>query len=259
MNHCAKLLIAIFLFATVGSAQTPAPDGKVYELRIYTAAPGCLDALLARFRDHTCKLFEQHGMENIGYWVPMDADKGAENTLIYIIAHQSRAAAKASWAAFIADPEWQAARKKSEANGKLLAKTPESIFMAAADYSPALKFGGAGGRVFELRDYTTPAGKIAPLDARFRDHTVKLFAKHGITSLGYWHPTDADQGAGARLIYIVAHKSKESGLASFKEFGADPDWKAAKVNSEQNAGGPLTIKGGVKSTYLKAVEFSPIK
>jgi len=259
MNHCAKLLIALFLFATVGSAQTPAPDGKVYELRIYTATPGCLDALLARFRDHTCKLFEQHGMENIGYWVPMDADKGAENTLIYIIAHQSRAAAKASWAAFIADPEWQAARKKSEANGKLLAETPESIFMAAADYSPALKFGGAGGRVFELRDYTTPAGKIAPLDARFRDHTVKLFAKHGITSLGYWHPTDADQGAGARLIYIVAHKSKESGLASFKEFGADPDWKAAKVNSEQNAGGPLTIKGGVKSTYLKAVEFSPIK
>ncbi len=260
MNICAKIFAAIFVFATLGLAQVRADEGKVYELRIYTTAPGRLDALLARFRDHTCKIFEKHGMENIGYWVPVDADKGAENMLIYIIAHKSRDAAKASWTAFQADPQWKAAQKASEESGKILAVKPESIFMTSADFSPAVKLGAAAAeRVFELRDYTTPEGKVAPLDARFRDHTCKLFEKHGIVNIGYWHPTDADKGAGSRLIYIVAHPTKEKGLANFKEFGADPDWQAARKKSEENAGGPLTIKGGVKSTYMKAVDFSPIK
>jgi hypothetical protein len=258
-----KLLLSLLTVATVAMAfpsSAVAADAKTYELRIYTTAPGRLDALLARFRDHTCKLFEKHGMENIGYWVPLDADKGADNTLIYIIAHQSRDAAKKSWAGFISDPDWKAAQKKSEESGKILAKAPEAIFMTAVDFSPVIKTGsGKSERVFELRDYTTPEGKVAAIDARFRDHTVKLFEKHGMENLGYWHPTDADKGAGSRLIYVLAHPSKEKGLASFKSFGADPAWQAARKASEEKAGGSLTIKGGVKSTYMKAVDFSPIK
>src|ERR1051325_7806570 len=179
-----KLLLAFSIFvaaAAVCISSARAADAKVYELRIYTTAPGKLDALLARFRDHTCKIFERHGMENIGYWVPVEKDQGAENTLIYIIAHKSRDAAKASLAAFGKDPEWQEARKKSEEGGKILAKAPESIFMTETDYSPALKLGaGKGSRVFELRDYTTPEGKADAIDARFRDHTIKLFEKHGM-------------------------------------------------------------------------------
>lgn len=237
-----------------------AEDTKVYELRIYVTAPGKLDALLARFRDHTCKLFEKHGMENIGYWVPLDADKGAANTLIYVIAHRSREAAKASWAAFQKDPAWQAAREASEKAGRILAQPPESIFMKATDYSPLIRPGtGAGPRVFELRDYTTPEGKVAALHARFRDHTCKLFEKHGMTNIAYWEPTDADKGAGSRLIYILAHPSKEAGLAAFKSFGDDPAWQAARQASEEKAGGPLTVRGGVKSTYLRAVDFSPLR
>jgi hypothetical protein len=253
-----SLVVAAALLAF--ALPSPAADARVYELRIYVTAPGKLDALLARFRDHTCKLFEKHGMENIGYWVPLDADKGADNTLIYVIAHKSRDAAKASWAAFQKDPAWQAARDASEKTGKILAQPPEAIFMTATDYSPALQLGaGKGPRVFELRDYTTPEGKVAALHARFRDHTVKLFEKHGITNVAYWEPTDANKGAGSRLIYILAHPSKEGGLAAFKQFGADPAWQAARKASEEKAGGSLTIKGGVKSTYMKAVDFSPIK
>jgi len=84
--------------------------------------------LLARFRDHTCKIFENHGIENIGYWIPVDKENGSENTLIYVIRHKSREGAKDSWKAFGADPEWQKAQKASEANGKILAKlqTPSS-------------------------------------------------------------------------------------------------------------------------------------
>jgi hypothetical protein len=199
-------------------------------------------------------------MENIGYWVPLDDDKGAKDTLIYVIAHKDREAAKASWAAFRKDADWQAAQKKSEEAGKILAQPPESIFMTATDYSVAIKpAAGSTPRVFELRDYTTPEGKIANIDARFRDHTCALFEKHGIRNVAYWHPVDADKGAGSRLIYIVAHASKEDGLASFKKFGADPAWQAARKASEENAGGSLTVKQGVKSTYMRAVDFSPMK
>ena len=108
--------------------------GRVFEMRTYTTHPGKLDALNARFRDHTTRIFKKHGMENVGYWVPQD-EPGHSNTLVYIIAHKSREAAKASWDAFRADPEWKKVSAESEANGKIVAKV-ESVFMDPVDYSP---------------------------------------------------------------------------------------------------------------------------
>ncbi|MDI1313233.1 NIPSNAP family protein [Prosthecobacter sp.] len=234
-----------------------------YELRIYTCNEGKLEALLARFRDHTCKLFEKHGMKNIGYWVPVDEENGSKTTLIYVLEHKSREAAKESFKAFGADPEWQAARKASEEAGKILAKAPESIFMASTDYSPPLAIAkDAKTRVFEMRTYTTKDGKLDALHSRFRDHTVKLFSKHGMTNLAYWTPTDADKGAGKKLIYILAHDSKEAGQASFTAFRADPVWVKAKAASEAANNGSLTIEPpteGVKSIYMKPTDFSPIQ
>ena len=111
-----------------------AKDSRCFEMRTYYAAPGKFEALNARFRDHTCALFKKHGMENVGYWIPADKDKGASNTLVYILAHKSREDAKKSWAAFINDPDWKKAQKESEANGKLVEKM-ESVFLSATDYS----------------------------------------------------------------------------------------------------------------------------
>src|SRR3977135_2982311 len=83
----------------------PSPSTMVYELRIYHTYEGKLDDLLARFRDHTMKLFEKHGIKNIAYWTPTAAPlKG--KTLVYIISHSSREAATANWDAFRNDPEW---------------------------------------------------------------------------------------------------------------------------------------------------------
>lgn len=113
-----------------------AQSAKVYELRTYVTEPGRLPALLARFRNHTTKLFEKHGMKNVGYWVPADAP-ASENTLIYIIEHKSRDAAKKSWDAFRADPEWVKARSESEKDGKIVQKV-ESVYMNGTDFS-ALK------------------------------------------------------------------------------------------------------------------------
>ncbi len=104
-------------------------------MRTYHAAPGKLEALHARFRDHTNKLFIKHGMELVGYWVPMNKDGHYENTLVYILAYPNREAREKSWKEFQADPDWKTAREASEVDGKLVEKV-DSVFMTATDYSP---------------------------------------------------------------------------------------------------------------------------
>ena len=251
-------LLALFSFFGCFASAQPAPDTIVYELRTYTATPGNLDKLLARFRDHTLRIFEKHGMKNLGYSVPTDKADGAGEKLVYLIAHTSREAAKQSWKNFSADPEWKEVSAKSQIAGKIVAKV-ESVFLTPTDFSPAIaKYQGAL-RLFELRTYTTPAGTITALDARFRDHTIALFAKHGMTNLGYYHPSDADKGAGQTLIYFLAHANREAATKSWAAFRSDPAWVAAKAASEKVAGGPLTITDGVKSVFLAPTDFSPIK
>ena len=118
------------LFA-VSSAQE---DGKVYELRIYTATPGNLDNLQARFRDHTIRIFNNHGMKIVGFWTPT-SEEDADDTLIYVLEHASQEAANASWQAFGQDPEWKSVSDASNANGSILAGV-ERRYMKATDYSP---------------------------------------------------------------------------------------------------------------------------
>ena len=113
-------------------------DARVYELRTYTTNPGKLPALEKRFADHTLKLFEKHGMRNEMYWVPTDSAL-RDNTLIYVISHDSREAADRNWKAFGADTMWQRVRAASEADGAILAKPPERVFMRLTPYSPAPK------------------------------------------------------------------------------------------------------------------------
>ena len=107
---------------------------RVFELRTYTAPEGKLSDLHKRFRDHTLRMFQKHGMTNIGYWQPLDEPR-ASNTIIYVLAHQSREAAAASWKAFGSDPEWKKVAAESQVNGRITEKI-ESIFMSPTDYSP---------------------------------------------------------------------------------------------------------------------------
>ncbi len=123
-----KLLVCAFLFAGLAFAQN-----RVFELRTYTCYEGKLEALKARFRDHTIEIFKRHGMESIGYWVPQDPEK-SRNTLIYILAHPSREAATKNWNEFRADPKWKKVAAESEANGRIVQKT-ESVFMDPTDFS----------------------------------------------------------------------------------------------------------------------------
>ena len=224
---------------------------EVYELRTYTTKEGKLDALNARFRDHTVRLFEKHGIESMGYWVPTDVEK-SKNTLIYVIKHKSRDAAAASWKAFLADPEWKKAAAESGVGQ--LATRPESVYMEMTDYSPTWQGeGGDEDDVFELRVYKAAEGKLGKLDARFRDHTIRLFDRHGIKSVAYWHPTDAPESEDM-LIYIVKHDSPEAAKKSWKAFVADPEWR--KVAMESGVG---RLAEPPAATYMKATDYSAIR
>ncbi len=238
---------------TTARAAAPQSDTRVYELRTYTAHPGKLPNILARFRDHTTKLFEKHGIKNIAYFTPLDSADGATEKLVYVIEHASRDAAKASWSAFVADPEWQTVAKASEANGPIVAKI-ESVFMSRTDFSMDAFTSSGSRRVFELRTYSTPDGKLGELDARFRDHTIKIFANHSMTSVAYWHPTDLNKGATNTLIYILAHPSRDAAKANWGAFRLDATWIAARTASEKN--GSLTT--AVKSVFLTPTDFSPL-
>lgn len=259
-THMLKTLRIAILAA--GLAQTslgagePVPDPRLFELRTYHAQPGKLDALLARFRDHTTRLFAKHGMTNIGYWLPVE---NPDQILIYLLAYPDRAARDASWKDFSADADWKKVAAASEADGKLVAKV-DQLFLTATDYSPGMAATADGhDRLFEMRTYTAAPGKLPALHQRFRDHTLRLFSQHGMTNLGHFQPYLWQPAAEQTLLYFVAHRDAAAARASWEAFRSDPAWLSAKQASEKSADGSLTVPDGVKSLYLKATDFSPLK
>ncbi|HUI81498.1 MAG TPA: NIPSNAP family protein [Bryobacteraceae bacterium] len=123
-----KLLPLLLLLGAMAFGE----GGRVYELRTYTCYEGKLDALKARFRDNTIRIFKKHGIESVGYWVP--EDERSKNTLIYIVVHPSREAADKNWKEFQDDPEWKKVAADSEANGKIVQKV-DRVFMDPTEFS----------------------------------------------------------------------------------------------------------------------------
>jgi hypothetical protein len=124
---CASLFFA-------GTALAQENSERIYELRTYKATPGNLDALMKRFRDHTMRIFEKHGMTNVMYWTPTDEPDSAD-TLVYVLSHPSREAANSAWRAFSQDPEWQKVNEESNVNGPILLSV-ERRYMKSTDFSP---------------------------------------------------------------------------------------------------------------------------
>lgn len=141
--NCRGTLLASLLLAMTSISPAPAAEKaahRVFEMRTYITHDGRLDALHARFRNHTNKLFVKHGMELVGYWVPAATSTSKDsldpnNTLVYILAYPSLEAREASWKAFIADPDWKQAKASSEADGPIVKKVI-SQYLTPTDYSP---------------------------------------------------------------------------------------------------------------------------
>ena len=140
-----------------------------------------------------------------------------------------------------------------------LAAVAATFLSACASMSNTSQKGGPDVGLYELRTYTASPGKMAALDARFRDHTIKLLAKHGVSNWLYLHRMADQPEADVNLTYFVTHASEAAAKASFSAFGADPAWKAAREASEKAAGGSLTVNGGVKSVFLAATDYSPTR
>ncbi len=247
-------LVSLFLFNINLNLNSPAPlkmDTRFYELRIYHCEPGKLGDLINRFKDHTTGLFEKHGMTNLGYWVPTKADN---NSLYYVLSYPDQASRDNSWKAFGNDEEWKAVRQKSELNGKIV-KSVESIFLQTEDFSPAIKPHAAmPERVFELRTYTCVPGRLPALEDRFRNHTVKLFKKHGMTNIAYWKTVEKEN-AQPRLVYLLAHQSEAAAAKSFDAFRVDKKWIKARDESEK--AGKIVDK--LESIFMKPLAFSKYK
>jgi hypothetical protein len=195
----------------------------------------------------------------VAYFVPVE---NKDNLLVYLLAYPDKEARDKSWKAFGADEEWKKVVAESEAKGKLVGKVDE-LYLMPTDFSPGFETrapGQAGERLFEMRTYTTTPGNLPALHKRFRDHTITLFAKHGMTNLSYFRLVAGQPAADNTLLYFLAHKDAVTASESWTNFRADPGWVAAKKASEDAAGGSLTVlPDGVKSVFLKPVDFSPVK
>jgi hypothetical protein len=110
------------------------------------------------------------------------------------------------------------------------------------------------GHVYELRTYTAAEGKFANINARFRDHTQRIFANHNMKSIGYWTPLEGPT-ADTTIIYILEHPSREEARKNWAAFSADPEWVKAKTASEVD--GRIVTKA--ESVFLKPTDYSPLK
>jgi hypothetical protein len=249
------------------AAPDQAPPGRLppvlrlYEWRVLQAAPGKLDALHTRLRDHQIPTLEQHGIFTQGVFVP--AGENPDQRVHLLVAAEGQAQMHDGWAAFSKDPKWleAVARSKEDAGGKLVLQEDDQR-LVNTDWSPAFTpTKSAELRVFELRTYTCPDHeKQTALQRRFREHTMKLFEKHGMQNIVYWVLDKDEPEFHQKLIYLLAHKSQNAAKESFAAFRKDPDWLAAKEASEKAAGGSLTAKEkGVVSEFLEATDYSPLK
>jgi hypothetical protein len=259
------LVMCAMIGITLSMSRAASADGPTFfEMRTYYANPGKFDAMMTRFRDHTCALFEKHGMVNVGYFVP---EFNPDGKLVYVLGFADADARVAAWKAFADDPQWQKAYKESEVDGVLVGKV-ESLLLVPTDFSPAYSpsASDAAKKVYELRDYTATKGNLDGLLARFRDHTCKLFETHGMTNVIYFtlapkqDSEEKQELVDRKLIYFLAHDSEAAAKESFDAFRKDPAWDAARKESEAKAGGSLTeAEGGVKSAFFLPTDYSPLK
>ena len=227
-------------------------DTLCYELRIYSCEKGKLNDLLRRFRNHTLKIFEKHGMTNVGYWTPLD---NVDEKLYYVLSYPNRAARDASWKAFGSDTTWHRVQKESELNGKIVSKV-ESVFLKSTDFSPNNFKNSSNSNVWEFRIYHPTPNNLDILLERFRGFTVKRFEQYGMTNKMYW-TTDTDKAEDKKLYYFLTHPSPDAAKTAFDNFRNDPEWIATRKASEVKGGGSLTVK--VESIFMYPTDFSKLK
>lgn len=258
-----------------------AQDSQVYELRTYTSEPGRQADTLKLMSYEGLPYMKKHKIDLVGVWTPIEV---ADERVFMLVRHKDKPTSEAAWSAFQNDAGWKEAVEKSQIDGKKPVAGIERVFLTTNAYSPVLNVEKVGNRIFELRTYITTPNNLPNLNARFQNHTLELFKKHGMTNIVYWSVRKGEAtncgdllkalsplgksnasvdaslpAAGNALVYFLAHASPDAAKESFGKFREDSNWQKALKESEAAAGGPLTVKDGVKSLYLKPVAFSPLQ
>jgi len=257
-------LILVFTLISCGRQQKKEPDTRVkevaeveiseplfFEMRTYYCHPGKLDDLLKRFNDHTMKLFEKHGMVNMGYWVPID---NSDNKLVYLMGYQSRDQRDKAWDAFMNDPEWKRVWEASKVNGPIVDSVINK-FYTYTGYSPKLKKEDVGPRIFSLRTYYTNEGKLKNLHDRFENHTLEIFKNNGMSNIAYFNLDPSHEESDNVLTYFITFTDTITRKASWRSFGEDPAWKSAYENSIKDG----KLVDSLTAELMIPTTFSPLK
>jgi len=244
------LTLLIFSLCFTGFAQQNSDMKSTYfEVRKYYANDGKLQDLLNRFQNHTMKLFEKAGMENIAYFLPVE---NTDNSMTYILGYPNEAARDKMWQSFMNDPEWKKAYEESHVNGALVKSVDQTFMVLAPHLNDNAKPMPSG--VIQMRTYTLLDGRVPNIQARFRDHTQALFEKQGLRNYPYWMTVPKD-GSQPKLLYLLGAKDQASFDAGFAAFVKDPEWLKARDASE--ATGKIVEK--VDAVMFKTLPFSPLK
>ncbi len=273
-------IAVLWIAGTAALAQSPVAS-KLYELRSYVPEPGRQSDVLKLISEGGIPIMAKHNITLVGAWTNVDPK---DERVFTLISHKDKASSDASQTALQNDPAWKEIVQKTVVDGKKAVKSFERIFLTVNDYSPVLDVKQVGNRVFELRTYVATKGNLPALNARFKNHTLGLFSKHGMTNILYCSVLDGEPltgsklleavspvgkgtaeiepslpAAGNSLVYLIAHPSPEAAKTNFGKFAADEEWTKVYKASEAAAGGSLTVKNGVKSLFLQPTAFSPLK
>ncbi|MFT4856043.1 MAG: hypothetical protein ACI9UV_002541 [Algoriphagus sp.] len=249
MKNLLLCLTAFLLSFTAFAQQNSDMKSTYFEVRKYYANDGKLQDLLNRFQNHTMKLFEKAGMENVAYFLPVD---NTDNSMTYILGYPDEASRDKMWQSFMNDPEWKKAYEESHVNGPLVKSVVETFMVLAPHLNDNPKPMPSGA--IQMRTYTLLDGKVPNIQARFRDHTQALFEKQGLRNYTYWMTVPKD-GSQPKLLYLLGSKDQVSFEAGFQAFVKDPEWIKARDASE--ASGKIVEK--VDAIMFKTLPFSPLK
>ncbi|WP_297335446.1 NIPSNAP family protein [Algoriphagus sp.] len=249
MNKLITAIFSLIFVFSVSAQDSPFTDSNYFEMRVYTAHEGKLPDLIKRFENHTTKLFERAGMENIGYFLPVDE---SDNTLTYILGYPDKASRDQMWESFLNDPEWKKVYEASRENGPLVKSIQETFLVLAPGLNDLPKPSASG--IFQLRTYHCFEGKIESIQTRFKDHTRALFEKQGLKNYPYFLTVEKD-GNQPKLVYLLGHENQSEFEEAFRRFVNDPEWIKVRDASEESG----KIVERVDAKFFTALPFSKMK
>lgn len=252
MNRPLHLLLLLVIAVAASGANPPRSDGY-FELRVYTVTSNKTDGVLERFRDTVEPVRRKHGIKTVGYWVAPGTTNGG--TFAYLMAAENKDELQRQEKAFGADTQF---KEGYAASNRKHGKTVDRIVSLPLAVDETAKFDfapGAKPRAFDLRIYSVLPGKLEAFRARWRDHAVPIYERHGLHSVGWWVAEKKDAAGHEQFVVLLAGESLDAIQKSITAFHADPEWQRVEKETEKDG----RLRGGVEAFKMTPADFSSLK